>query len=55
LNAIRLADVTWCFFSAGTPLPNNWDKVVLDKKEIDKLHSRRIEYHQDRMRGAPDY
>ncbi|KAF7194806.1 hypothetical protein HII31_03827 [Pseudocercospora fuligena] len=29
---------------AGAQLPRNWDKVVLDKKAVDRLHARGIEY-----------
>ncbi|EME41361.1 hypothetical protein DOTSEDRAFT_73698 [Dothistroma septosporum NZE10] len=39
---------------SGCALPDNWDKVVLDKKSIDKLHARNIEYHQERLRHPLD-
>lgn len=38
--------------SAQVPLPQNWEHVILDKKAIEKLHERGIEYHQERVRGG---
>ena len=39
-------------------LPENWEHIVLDKKAIEKIHSRGINYQQARMRSggvvAPD-
>ena len=29
---------------AGAQLPRNWDKVVLDKKAVERLHDRGVEY-----------
>lgn len=37
---------------ADRRLPRNWDKVVLDRKAIAKLHSRGIAYHQMRIRAS---
>lgn len=34
-------------------MPENWEYVVLDKKAIDQIHARGIEYEQERIRGPP--
>ena len=36
---------------ADRKLPRNWEKVILDKKAITKLHSRGIDYTQERVRA----
>ncbi|EME88462.1 uncharacterized protein MYCFIDRAFT_170071 [Pseudocercospora fijiensis CIRAD86] len=36
---------------AGAQLPRNWDKVVLDKKAVDRLHARGIEYSSQPTRS----
>ncbi|KXS94813.1 hypothetical protein AC578_6436 [Pseudocercospora eumusae] len=36
---------------AGAQLPRNWDKVVLDKKAVERLHARGIEYVYQPMRA----
>lgn len=46
-----LADV--CLLCrGGLELPANWEKVVLDKKAIEKLVERGIAYYQERIRGG---
>jgi len=46
------------FILGRVHLPENWEHIVLDKKAIEKIHSRGINYQQARMRSggvvAPD-
>ncbi|KAK4547692.1 hypothetical protein LTR36_000649 [Oleoguttula mirabilis] len=40
------------FLMGQVRLPENWEHVVLDKKAMDKLAARGINYYQDRIRGG---
>ncbi|KAK5128318.1 hypothetical protein LTR85_002985 [Meristemomyces frigidus] len=40
------------FLLGQVRLPQNWEHVVLDKKAMDKLRDRGINYYQDRIRGG---
>ncbi|KAI7152604.1 hypothetical protein KC349_g8889 [Hortaea werneckii] len=40
------------FILGRVHLPENWEHIVLDKKAIEKIHSRGINYQQARMRSG---
>ncbi|KAK4570308.1 hypothetical protein LTR86_002388 [Recurvomyces mirabilis] len=40
------------FLQAQVPLPDNWEYVVLQRRQIDQLNQRGIEYQQDAIRAG---
>jgi hypothetical protein len=51
-RSLNHADKFYFQYSARVPLPENWDKVMLDKKAIVKLASFGIKVEQEPVRNV---